>query len=97
MIRHTNAQILWTRSGAQNHATYPLDAGGARYTIDRWIGAHRGARAWVISYLPQGTPAHGREQVRWIDERRSLDAAKAAVAADYATRREAMTGARSSA
>lgn len=91
-MRHTNGQIHWTRSGAQNHSTYPLDAAGARYTIDRWIG-ERGARTWVISYLRGGTADRGRERVPWIDERRTLAAAKASVAADYGTRREARMGA----
>lgn len=86
MMRHTNGQIRWTQRGAQNHATYPLDAAGARYTIDRWAGEPSGTRTWVISYLPGGIPAQGREKVPWIDERRTLAAARSAVAADYVRR-----------
>lgn len=92
MVRHTNGQIHWTQRGVQNYSTYPLDAAGARYTIDRWAGEPGGTRSWVISYLPDGTPVGGRGKVSWVDERRTLDAAKDAVAADYAKRCGAIVG-----
>jgi hypothetical protein len=77
-MRHTKGELVWTGTNS-NQQTLPLNANGARYTIDRFGGA------WVISFLPNGTPDKGpRERVEWLPGRRSMTTAKLAVAAHHA-------------
>lgn len=81
MTRHTGGVLKWT--GAQSHIhTYPLDADGARYTVDR-LGDR-----WVISFLPYWTADKGREPVPWLPGRQSLTTAKAACDAHWQARQE---------
>lgn len=79
MTRHTGGVLKWTGT-QRNVQTYPLDANGARYTVDRWVDR------WVISFLPEGTADKGREPVPWLPGRRSLTTAKAACAAHWSHR-----------
>lgn len=78
-MRHTNGELHWQGTN-QNQRTYPLDANGARYLIDRFNGE------WAISFQPSGSAEEGREQVPWLPGKRSMTTAKQAVEAHHQAR-----------